>query len=106
MVVDRKNTCPLPFHGLDSGDHLYSQMKSCLVFKTDGDAPVESNANFSSNLMQPVLQLPLGGFTLREPTIQSYRTGNRKPVSQPLAPNYHAVNMAYTKNAPLTGYWQ
>jgi hypothetical protein len=80
MLVD-ENTRPLPIHAIIGRDPLHTQMKSALIFKTDRDPAVEGKANPSSNLMQPVFQVLLSGFTPGKPAIQPRRSGDCNPVS-------------------------
>ena len=106
MFVFRKNARPLPVHAIIFTSRLHTQMKPRLILKTDGDSPADGETDFSGNLMQPVLQAPLGEFRLREPAIQPCRGTGGNPVSQDLAACHHAATMAHIRNAPLTGYWQ
>jgi len=94
MFAVGKNAGPFPIHALILADRLHAQVKPGLVFETDGDSPVDGEADFSSNLMQPVFQIRPGEFAqvgFCKPTIQPRRGAGGNPVSQDLAASHHVM---------------
>ena len=79
MFVVYENARPLPIHASLAMDRLDAQMKSCFVFKPDRDSPVQGQADFSGDLVQPVFKILLSGCPLCEPAIQPRRAGDQNP---------------------------
>ncbi len=69
MFVFHKDGRHLPISVIVFTDRLHPQMKSRFILKAGRDSPVDGQTDFPGDLMQPVLQVPLGGFLLRKPAI-------------------------------------
>jgi hypothetical protein len=68
--VVRNNTGPFPVHVVVFAGRFPAKMKPCLIFKTDGDSPVEGQPNFAGNLTQPAVPV-----LASKPAIQPRRGG-------------------------------
>jgi len=68
MFVFHKEAFPLTARPVVIAGGLHAGMKPRLIFKTDGDSPVDGQADFAGNLTQPVVPVLAG-----KPAIQPRR---------------------------------